>query len=83
MDAIDFKKILGERIRTVREAQGLSQDKLSKMIGGTSGGAYISRLESGKVGISVDNLYRIAVALDVELCDLVDFRKAISSILRK
>lgn len=53
------------------------------MVGGTSGGAYISRIENGKVGISVDGLYRIAVALDVELCDLLDFKKAASSILRK
>ncbi|MVM55958.1 helix-turn-helix domain-containing protein [Gordonibacter urolithinfaciens] len=83
MDAIDFRKNLGERLRTVRKAQGLSQDKLAKMIGGTSDGSYVSRIENEKVGISVDGLFRIAEALDVKLSDLLDFEKAASSIIRK
>lgn len=83
MDAIDFRKNLGERLRTVRKAQGLSQDKLAKMIGGTSDDSYVSRIENEKVGISVDGLFRIAEALDVKLSDLLDFEKAASSIIRK
>ena len=53
------------------------------MIGGTSDGSYVSRIENEKVGISVDGLFRIAEALDVKLSDLLDFEKAASSIIRK
>ena len=67
-----YKEVLGERIRATREAQGLSQDQLAYMIGGTSNGANISRIELGKTGIQLETLHRIAKALGVTMCDLLE-----------
>ncbi len=64
---------LGVRIRELRVKQGLSQDELAIMIGSSSGKAYISRIERGKKNVSVLVLKRIALALGVEVRDLIDF----------
>lgn len=70
----DNLKILGQRIREIRVNQGLSQDKLAQMIGGSpKGKAYISRIELGKCNLSINVLSRIAKALDVKVRDLIDF----------
>lgn len=82
MEPTDFRKALGERIRACRDAQNLSQDRLAKMIGGTSDGSYISRIERGKVSVSVDNLYKIALALNIKVHDLVNLDKSISSMIK-
>lgn len=73
MDAIQFTRAVGERIRECREAQGLSQDKLAKMMGGVSNGAHLSKIELGKVTCNLDYLFRIATALGIEPKDLLDF----------
>lgn len=52
------------------------------MIGGTSDGSYISRIERGKVSVSVDNLYKIALALNIKVHDLVNLDKSISSMIK-
>ncbi|WP_080801752.1 helix-turn-helix domain-containing protein [Arabiibacter massiliensis] len=80
MEPIEFRQAVGARVRACREAQRLSQAKLAQMIGGASDGAYISRIEKGKVAVGVDGLYRIATALDVGVADLVDLDKDIDSI---
>lgn len=41
------------------------------MIG--SGKAHIWRIETGRVGVGIDDLSRIAVALDVKVRDLLTF----------
>jgi repressor LexA len=61
---IDYEKI-GEKIRLVREAQGLSQDRLGEMIG-FSGGAILG-WEKGRRKISLDDLYRVSKALNKSL----------------
>ena len=73
MDTNQFMRAVGGRIRECREAQGLSQDKLAKMIGGVSNGAHLSKIELGKVTCSLEYLFRIAVALEVEPKELLDF----------
>lgn len=51
----------------------MAQDKLALMIGSSKGKAYISRIELGKIHISISAIHRIAMALDVEVRDLIGF----------
>lgn len=57
--------ILGNRIRQLREAQGLSQGDIEKRTGIPRG--YISRTENRHVVPSIETLERIASAMDVPL----------------
>ena len=69
---IDQKRLaLGAAIRARREAQGLSQEKLALMVGSSK--SHIWRIETGRVGVGIDDLARIAEALDTEVRDLVSF----------
>ena len=72
LDTKEFRIALGDKIRERREAENLSQAKLAEMLSGNSDGSYISRIELGKLSCSIDQLYRIARALDIKLKDLVD-----------
>ena len=51
----------------------MAQDKLALMIGSSKGKAYISRIELDKLHISISAIHRIAMALDVEVRDLISF----------
>lgn len=62
---------LGNAIRERRESQGLSQEKLALMIGSSK--SHIWRIETGKVGVGIDDLSRIADALGVEVRSLLPF----------
>jgi transcriptional regulator with XRE-family HTH domain len=66
------KKLLGQRIKELRKARGLSQDRLSEKIGIDS--KHLSRIEVGKNYPSLDTLQKLADALHVELKDLFDFK---------
>lgn len=56
---------LGERIRGLREARGVSQAELGRRIGSTQ--PAIARLEAGRVSPTLETLDRVAGALEVEL----------------
>jgi len=56
---------VGARIRTAREAAGLSQRDLASQMGTSQ--AAIARLEAGGVGATLTTLHRVAIALDLEL----------------
>ena len=64
-------KRLGNYIRNLREAEGLSQEELAKK-SGFAGRAAISALEKGKNNISVDRLPDLAVALHTTPGELMD-----------
>ena len=49
-------------IKAVRQQKGITQQDLSEATGIDQ--SSISRMENGKQGISLDNLYQIALALD-------------------
>ena len=69
---IERKRLeLGKAIRERRESQGLSQERLALMIGSSK--AHIWRIETGKVGVGIDDLSRIADALDTEVRSLFTF----------
>ena len=65
--------LLGAAIRRAREDANLTQRELAGMIGQPSSNSYVYRLENGKVRVSLDQLKRIAEALEVGVRDLIDF----------
>jgi transcriptional regulator with XRE-family HTH domain len=64
-----YRKILGENIRMHRRNLGWSQEKLAEK--SDLHHNYIGDIERGEENVSVDALRRIAEALKVRLCDLV------------
>lgn len=56
------------RIAEVRKAQGMSQTELGKKVHMNQ--ATISRIENGEIRLRVDELYKIAQALQVSVCQL-------------
>lgn len=64
---------LAERVRTLREHRGLSQQDLADRIGSTQ--SAVSRLEAGGAEPSLTTLERIGRALDAEF--VVEFADAI------
>lgn len=71
MNTDERRKRLGERIKALREQQGLSQRKLALMIG--SNQTHIWQIENGTVNVGLDILCRLADALEVNVRDLFDF----------
>lgn len=65
--------LLGATIRRAREDANLTQRELAGMIGQPSSNSYVYRLENGKVRVSLEQLMRIADALEVGVRDLIDF----------
>lgn len=66
--AIDYESI-GRRIKTARTNKQISQEDLSKTV--YVNNEHISRIESGKIKLSLELLILIANALDVSADDLL------------
>ncbi len=71
MDISQKRCALGDAIKKRREDQGLSQERLAMMIGSSK--SHIWRIETGRVGVGIDDLARIAEALGTEVRDLLTF----------
>jgi transcriptional regulator with XRE-family HTH domain len=65
----NLRKVLGETIRTQREAADLSQEKLAELADLSRN--YIGELERGETNVSIEALVRVAKALRVRVRDLV------------
>jgi repressor LexA len=59
------------RIRELRESAGVSQDELAARIGGDVRGATVSRLENGRMVLTLDWMLKIAKGLQVPVTDLI------------
>jgi transcriptional regulator with XRE-family HTH domain len=64
------RKIVGQRLRAVREQRGLSQQALAERSGLT--GKFIGEVERGEKSLSIDSLYHLASALGVKMGFLGD-----------
>jgi transcriptional regulator with XRE-family HTH domain len=64
-----LQREFGERIRRYRQGLGLSQEALAHRAGINR--TYIGSLESGQRNISLDNLCKLARALDIDAGELV------------
>lgn len=56
---------IGQRIRSLREASGLSQDKLAAKIGMTR--SNYARIERGATNVTIETLMRIAKGLGIDV----------------
>lgn len=66
------RELLGLRVREVRKARQLSQEKLAEKVGVDP--KQISRIEGGKSAPSLDTLEAIAKHLQVDMKELFDFQ---------
>jgi transcriptional regulator with XRE-family HTH domain len=73
----DVKKLVGERVRTLRKRKNFSQEVLAGKVGIDM--KSLSRLERGAHYPSLETLEKIQVALSVELKDFFDFEKSPSA----
>jgi len=71
VERIELQKKIGQKIKSLRVSKGLTQVDLVGKINGNIDTTNISRIESGRTNATIYNLYRIAVALEVSLADLV------------
>ena len=60
-------KKLGERIKQLRKGAGISQEKLAELAGLDR--TYINSVENGKRNISIINMEKICIALEISLSD--------------
>lgn len=70
MECSDLLKSLGFRIRTLRNARGMSQEKLAEAAGVHP--TYISDIELGKTKVNVCIINQIAKALGLRLSELFE-----------
>lgn len=66
-----FSKAFGNRVKSLRIAQGLTQLDLAVKIDVTD--RLIQRIEAGEGFTSIKNVYRIAFALDISISKLFEF----------
>ena len=66
-----IRRRLGERIREFRRARGLSQEAFAERC--ELHRTYIGAIERGERNFTIDNLEKIAAALEVTVSDLLDF----------
>lgn len=71
MDYLDVLQKTGARIRTLRKLMGISQEALAEKA--DLHYVYIGSMERGERNITLQNLEKIARALDVELYELFKF----------
>jgi transcriptional regulator with XRE-family HTH domain len=68
----------GDRIRELREQQGMTLDQLASRVGTTKG--FLSDVENGKRGVGNENLLRLAQALGASVDYLMTGNQAQSAI---
>lgn len=69
MDKDKFLKHIGQNIRDIRESKGISQQKLAAECNFEK--SNMSRIEAGNTNPTIYTLYKIALAMDVEIHELL------------
>jgi len=62
-DSQELRTVFAANLRNLRQARGISQERLAELAGLHR--TYISSVERGARNISIDNIARLAKALDV------------------
>lgn len=65
----ELRQLIGTRIRAMRNAKGLTQQKLADIAGLDY--RYIGALERGERNFSIDTLEKVLIALDVGINELM------------
>ncbi len=68
---MEIKEAVGARIKELRNSKGVSQENLAHEAGLDR--TYITSVERGKRNISIVNLQKITIALNISLSDFFDF----------
>ena len=68
---MDIKILVGKRIRQLRNNLGLSQEELADIA--ELDRTYITSVECGRRNISIVNIEKLTIALNVTLKDFFDF----------
>lgn len=69
----DIKTFFGNRVRDERQRKGLSQEELAVRAGVHR--TYIGMIERAEKNITIVNIERIAIALEMEICELFKQRE--------
>lgn len=72
MKKSELLKTVGKKIKEIRESKGLTQVDLVGKIEGEIDTTNISRIESGRTNPTIFTLYRIAVALEIPVKELLN-----------
>lgn len=72
---MNIQELLGERIRQIRTAKGLTQEELAFLC--ETNASHIHRIEHNMHNTSFDVICRIAQGLQISLLDLLDFSKEV------
>ncbi len=62
-DSQELRVLFAANLRSLRQARGISQERLAELAGLHR--TYVSSVERGARNISIDNIARLAKALDV------------------
>ena len=63
----DIKLAFGKRVKELRLQKGISQEKLANIAGVDR--TYMTQVENGKRNISIENVRKICIALNVSISD--------------
>ena len=63
------RRIFAQRLRQIRQIRGLSQEELADMAGLHR--TYVGSVERSERNISIDNMERLAKALEVDITELL------------
>lgn len=74
MDKSELLRYVGKKIQEIRIEKGLTQVDLVGKIEGEIDTTNISRIESGRTNPTIFTLYRIAVALEIPVKELLDIQ---------
>jgi transcriptional regulator with XRE-family HTH domain len=68
MEKQQFLRLIGRRIRSIRKAKKVSQERVAELAGLHP--TYVSDIENGKVNASVASYYVVSRALDTPLSEI-------------
>lgn len=71
MGKLSAKAAFGQRVRQLREERGWSQEHLAAIVGLDR--SYVGGVERGERNISLENICKLARALEVKPAELMDF----------
>jgi transcriptional regulator with XRE-family HTH domain len=73
---METKKLIGKRIKELRQNKKLTQEKLAERA--DINAKYISRIELGMENPTIDLFIKLAKALEVEMWEMFDFYHQVS-----
>lgn len=72
VDVLSIKKF-GKKLRQIRVSKGISMELLASLTSFEY--SQISRIELGQINTSIDAVFKLAKALNIEAKELFDFEK--------